>query len=135
TGQQSGAISRSRSRNSGSPALAGLSTSMPASAANSATGLGLRRRPRPARPSGRVTTATTSCEDSRSALRDGSAISGVPAKTSRTSDRLPEGGVRRLLDDGHRVAEPLGLPDRLHRGLALLRVHPVDEDDAVEVVG
>ena len=30
---------------------------------------------------------------------------------------------------------PLGLADRLHRGLALLGVEPVDEDDAVEVVG
>lgn len=50
TGQQSGAISRSRARNSSSRGFTGFSTSIPASSARCATGLATRCRPaRPAR--------------------------------------------------------------------------------------
>ena len=89
TGQQSGAISRSRARNSSSRGFTGLSTSMPASSARSATGLATSRRPRPAGASGRVTTAATSCRpDAIRASRAGTATSGVPAKTSFTGGYL-----------------------------------------------
>ena len=92
TGQQSGPISRSRSRNAGSRTFAGVSTSMPASRASRATGLGSRWRPRPAGASGRVTTAATSCRDARMASRAGMAAWGVPAKTSRISGPVSADG-------------------------------------------
>src|SRR5699024_11464771 len=52
------------------------------------TGEGVRRRPRPTFASGLVTTPTTSCSDSSRARRDGTATSGVPAKSSRTRESL-----------------------------------------------
>ncbi len=83
TGQQSGAISRSRARKSSSRGRPGLSTSIPACSARWATGLASSFRPRPAVASGRVTTATTSCRSEASrASSAGTAASGVPAKTS-----------------------------------------------------
>src|SRR4051794_271321 len=109
---------------------------MPARAATSATGEATRRRPRPAGASGRGTTATTPCEDCSNASSAGTAGSGVPAKTRRTPlQRLAEGGVRARLDHRGLGAGPVGLADRLHGELALLAVHAVDEQDAVEVVG
>ncbi len=54
---------------------------MPCSAASCATGDSTIVRPRPARASGRVTTATTSCRLAISARNEGRAVSGVPAKT------------------------------------------------------
>ncbi len=83
TGQQSGAISRSRARKSSSRGLTGLSTSIPASSARAATdwrrACGRVRRG----ASGRVTTAATSCRpEAIRASRAGTATSGVPAKTS-----------------------------------------------------
>ena len=89
TGQQSGPIARSRSRNSGSRTFTGVSTSRPASRASRATGLGSRWRPRPAGASGRVTTAATSCREARTASRAGIAAPGVPANTSRISGPSP----------------------------------------------
>ena len=41
-------------------------------------------RPRPVGASGRVTTATTSCREPSTAVSDGTAASGVPAKTMRS---------------------------------------------------
>src|SRR5579875_3995570 len=129
-------MARSRSRNSGSRALTGLSTSRPASAASSATGLGAIRRPRPVGASGRVITAATSCRDRRIARNEDTAVGGVPAKTRRIrSARLALRAVRRNLDLPQRVAPPLGLADGLHGQLALLVVQPVDEQHAVQVVG
>jgi hypothetical protein len=59
---------------------------MPVSSASSATGDGCTLRPRPDWASGRVTTATTSCRGESIRVRsDGSAASGVPAKTRRIS--------------------------------------------------
>lgn len=55
---------------------------MPRSSATALTGDGCRVRPRPARASGRVSTATTSWPESSSASSEGTAVSGVPAKTS-----------------------------------------------------
>src|ERR1700691_4985126 len=138
TGQQSGAISRNRSRNTGSRGRAGVSTSSPSDRASVATGDGSTRRPRPAGASGRVTTSATSCLDARSARNEVTATSGVPANTSRMGrpslgDVL--GRVRRDLDLRDGLAVPLGFPDGLHRELALLPVQPVDEQDAVQVVG
>jgi hypothetical protein len=43
--------------------------------------------------------------------------------------------VRRDLYLRERVAVPLCLPDGLHRELALLLIHPVNEQDAIQVVG
>ena len=58
-----------------------------------ATGLGTSRRPRPARASGRVTTAATSCRsEAISASSAGTATSGVPAKTSFIGGGLPLAG-------------------------------------------
>lgn len=62
---------------------------MPARPASSATGEGLRVRPRPLRAGGRVMTATTSCRVASSAARDGTAGAGVPAKTMRRGSFLP----------------------------------------------
>src|SRR3954469_14539364 len=135
TGQQSGRIERSRSRNSGSRARAGVSTSRPAAAARWATGLASTLRPRAAGASGRVTTAATSCREVSSASSAVTAVSGVPAKTRRISEGLAPGLVRRDAHPRDRVAPPLGLADGLHRRLALAGVHPVDEQHAVQVVG
>src|SRR3954451_10491373 len=135
TGQQSGPIARSGSRNSGARARAGVSTSRPAAAARWATGLGSTLRPRPAGASGRVTTAATSCREVSSASSAVTAVSGVPAKTRRISEGLAPGLVRRDAHPRDRVAPPLGLADGLHRRLALAGVHPVDEQHAVQVVG
>ena len=88
TGQQSGAIAVRRSRKSGSRGVGGVSTSRPCSSATSLTGEGARVRPRPLRASGRVTTATTSWLEPRRARSEGTAVSGVPARTRRTQ-RLP----------------------------------------------
>src|SRR3954454_16080983 len=130
-------MARSCSRKSASPALRGVSTSSPSSKARVFTALAVSWRPRPAGASGRLMTATTSCRDATSASREGSAAGGEPAKTTRTprSDRLAAGAVRRCLDLRHRLTGPLRLADGSHRKLALLRVEPVDEEDAVEVVG
>src|SRR5215469_16979851 len=136
TGQQSAAISPSRVRKSASPGLAGLSTSMPADRARSATGLGATCKPRPAGASGRVTTAATSCLDFSKPSSEGTAAAGVPAKTSRIrSVRLPAHRVRRGLHHGDRLAPPFGGPDLLHGELALRRVEAVDEQNSVQVVG
>src|SRR5699024_4908136 len=92
--------------------------------------------PRPVRESGRVTTPTSSWGDSATARREGSAAPGVPAKTTRTSETQPAGRVRGDPDLRRaRGAEPLRLADLLHRHLAQLGREPVDEQDAVEVVG
>ena len=77
------AASRSASWKSGSRGCSGLSTGTPSSSASCATGEGTSLRPRPARASGRVTTPTSSCGLAASARSDGSATSGVPAKTTR----------------------------------------------------
>src|SRR5215831_17802326 len=120
---------------------------MPAFAAYSATGLGPTARPRPAAASGRVSTATTSCLDRSSSSREGTAVCGVPAKTSRItsegagsggrprSERLAPGGMRGNLHLRRGLTPPVGLADLLHRQLALHRVQPVDEQHAVQVVG
>src|SRR6266851_122579 len=85
TGQQSGAILRSWSRKAGSRTLGGVSTSTPASRARRATGLGSTFRPRPVGASGRVRTAATSWRERSRASSTGTAVWGVPAKTSRIS--------------------------------------------------
>src|SRR5437764_11253739 len=134
-------MARSRSRNPGSRARAGLSSSSPASAARSATGLTDGLRPRPAGASGRVITAATLCRDRSSASSEGTAARGVPANTTRMSQPvsalvgLAAGRVRRHLHLLERVAPPFGLADRLHGELALLGIEPVDEQHAVQVVG
>src|SRR5216684_1918774 len=110
---------------------------MPASAARRATGLGSRCSPRPAGASGRVTTAATSCPDFSRASSAGTAACGVPANTSRIGNLagLSAGRVRRGPDLRHGLAPPLGLADSPVGQLALLRVEPVDEQHAVEMVG
>src|SRR5262245_44873331 len=139
-------MARSWPRNSGSRALAGARTSSPAAFARAATGPSLVGRdlerppcgrcPRPAGAAGRVTTATTSCREASSASSAGTAVCGVPANTRRmVLQRLTERRMRRRLDHGQRLAEPLGLSYRLHRELALLRVEPVDEQHAIQMVG
>ena len=137
-GSSRGQIARAGSRKSGSLGLGRLAAPRgrarrPARPPATASA----DRPRPAGASGRVTTATTSCRLSSTACSDGSAASGVPAKTSRigVSNPRPNIGCGRLLDDRRRQAAPLRLADRLHRGLAGRGVEPVDEQDAVEVVG
>ena len=91
-------------------------------------------RPRPARASGRVTTAATSCGEASRASSEGTAVSGVPARTSRTQ-RLPKAPACGLTLTTGAVGGPVGLADQPHRLAALLGVEPVDEQDAVEVVG
>src|SRR4051812_31471766 len=86
TGQQSGAFSVSRATKSSSRGRCGLSTSISSSSARRATGLAVRRLPRPLGASGRVTTATTSWSDATRASRAGTATSGVPQKTTRTRE-------------------------------------------------
>src|ERR1700744_1321721 len=137
TGQQSGLMARSRSRNSGSRALTGFSTSSPASAPSRATGLASRCRPRPAGASGRVTTATTSWREASRPVSAATAGSGVPANTSRISrsERLAESRMGRAAQLGHGHPGPLGLADGLHGQLLLLWVQPVDEQHAVQVIG
>src|SRR5712691_9555669 len=49
--------------------------------------------------------------------------------------RDPLGGVRGDPDLRDGVAVPFGFADGLHGQLALLLAHPVDEQDAVQVVG
>src|SRR5450759_5920931 len=134
-GQTSGASSLRRAWNCGSPARLGERTSSPSAKARSLTGEATKDRPRPDGASGRVTTATTSCDELDNASRLGTAASGVPAKTSRTrSATRSESCVRAGLDDGRLLAGPLGVADRLHGQLAVCLVHAVDEQDAVEVV-
>src|SRR3954447_10135740 len=135
TGQQSGCSSARRARKSSSRGRSGVSTSTSAASAMARTGLATTRRPRPAGRSGLVTTATTSWRGLSSSARSvGTATAGVPAKTRRTLDGEAACRVRRDLDNWIGESRPLRLADRLHRELALLRTHPVDEQDAVEVV-
>src|SRR5829696_8573784 len=110
TGQQSGAISASRVTKSSSRGRNGLRVSIPSSAARSATGLAVSFFPRPLGASGRVTTPTTSWRERTRASSEGTATSGVPAKTIRTAAAYrPERGLL----EGNRVdANP-------HRPLAL----------------
>src|SRR5215469_12624835 len=117
----------------------GFSTSMPSSPATTATGDGSTRLPRPAGASGLVMTASTVCCEVRRARSAVTATGGVPAKTRRTAGVAflgdPLDGVRRYFYLRDRGTGPLRIPDGLHRELALLLVEPVDEQDAVEVVG
>src|SRR5215212_2013171 len=100
TGQQSGAISASRVTKSSSRGRNGLRVSIPSSAPRSATGLAVSFFPRPLGASGRVTTPTTSWPERTRASSEGTATSGVPAKTIRTAAAYrPE---RKLLE-GNRV--------------------------------
>src|ERR1039457_5063035 len=109
---------------------------MPADAACCATGLGATRRPRPAGESGRVTTAAISCPESISAASEGTEAAGVPAKTRRIRlAGLAVHGMRRSLHRRHRLSPPFSSTDLLHRQLPLSRVHPVDDEDAVEMIG
>src|ERR1035437_8532361 len=134
--QASGASSRSRAWNCGSPARLGERTSRPSANARCLTGEATKDRPRPDRASGRVRTATTSWAELDSASRLRTATSGVPAKTSRTrSATRSESWVWADLDHGGLLAGPRGVADRLHGKFAVCLVHPVDEQDAVEVVG
>src|SRR5699024_747563 len=82
-GAQSGFKSCNCCCNSGSFVDCGLKTGSPASSATSATGDGRSFLPRPTRASGRVKTPTTSWEELRSAFKDGTATSGVPANNKR----------------------------------------------------
>ena len=113
--------------------VAGVSTSTPAASARSRTGLGRSVRPRPAGASGRVTTATTSWSLASSASSDGTAGDGRAGEDQPQRAR-PNSGCGLTLTTGGGVG-PLGLPDRLERGLLGLGVEPVDEQHAVEVVG
>src|SRR5215475_7474514 len=117
----------------------GLRTSRPASLPSAATGDGSTRLPRPAGASGLVTTASTVCREAITARSTVTATAGVPAKTRRIAALPPSGDplhrVRRDPDLRDRLSGPFGFPDGLHRELALFGVQPVDEQDAVEVVG
>src|SRR6185369_12369656 len=124
---------------------------MPRASAHSPTGERRTARPRPATASGRVTTATRSCDDDAIASSDGSATLGVPAKTSRIQvppgdcvgagsaalemNGRQAGTVRVELDRRRGLAIPLRGPDVLHRPLAGVRVQTINEEYAVEVVG
>src|SRR5215469_6299346 len=117
----------------------GLSASKPSWAATSATADDSTRLPRPAGASGLVITASTVCREAASARSAVTATGGVPAKTRRTTGPVPSGDplrrMRRGPHLGDQFAVPFGFPDGLHRELTLLLVKPVDEQDAVEVVG
>src|SRR5450631_603583 len=113
-GQTSGASSRSRAWNCGSPAPLGERTSRPSDNARSLTGEAAEDRPLPDRAAGRVRTATTSWAELDNASRLGTATSGVPAKTSRTrSATRSESWVWADLDHGDLPAGPRGIADRL----------------------
>ena len=95
-------------------------------AASSATGEAVSRRPRPARAGGRVMTATTSCAgDSSRARSDGTAASGVPAKSQphlvrdSTSGRARRGRTTR--PRGSPASPPCGSRRRAGRGTARRR--------------
>ena len=136
TGQQSGA-SRAAGRGTPGRAAGGRQDSTPAR----------RELPRPARrqrapaAGGRVgpgddgddLVAVAAAAPAGSAA----AAAGVPAKTSlrRAALRPAEQRVRAHLDHRRGLADPLGLPDRRHAPPSGLGVEPVDEEDAVEVVG
>ena len=86
TAQHSGASSVSSPMNSSEFGLPGRSTGMSCSSANRATGDGDGLPRRPDAASGRVRTAATSWRgDSTSFCSEGTAGSGVPAKTRRTA--------------------------------------------------
>jgi hypothetical protein len=115
----------------------GVSTSSSASRASRLTGEIPSLRPRPAGASGRVRTATTSWRSlSSSARRLGSA--GTRSAREDQAHRLERPAEERVgadLHRGRRLAEPLGLADRRLGLLGRHLVQPVDEDDAVEMVG
>ena len=138
TGQQSGAMARSRSRKAGVPGPGGLEhLDAGAGPRTRATGLGDLCRPRPAGASGRVSTATTSCLEP--------AVHPVRAPPSAGCRRRPRACGRPTAPSRrsacgetltwHGLTPPLGLADLLDRQLALLRVEPVDEQHAVEMIG
>src|SRR3954470_14970693 len=135
----SGSSARSWSSSSASRRRDALMTCTPASSARCATSEGVSFRPLPDGASGRVNTATTSCWEASTASREGMAVAGVPAKINRTEaadlEREAPGGVRRQLDVQRGLTRPLGLADGFHRQLALLAFEPVDEEDAVQVIG
>ena len=138
TGQASGASSRAGPGSSGSLGRSGVSISSPALLrAHRAPGDGTSSRPRPARASGRVSTATTSWREASRASRAGHGDLGGAGEDEphRATEPLPKVACG---------AEPHGRGARSRptrrRGwpswpACAGPVHAVDEQDAVEVVG
>src|SRR5437667_6392432 len=90
TATASGFSAAIRARASSLLTLSGWSTAMPSSRAFSATGGGVRRRPRPAGRSGRVTTSEGRCGEAASRSSTAATNSLVPRKTVLTwLDRWP----------------------------------------------
>ena len=90
----SGWCAARRSRAAGARRLSGCSTGSPSSRAAALTGLAAIRRPRPAGRSARVYTAAIRCGPPASILSEGTANSGVPAKTTTTGGSAVRRGLR-----------------------------------------
>src|SRR3954447_25232679 len=106
-------------------------TAMPSSVAAALTGLGETEPPRPRRRSGRVTARTISWPAAARACSSGTAMSGVPRKTMRTTASAQTQAAGAAGGRLRRGLEALVLGEGL---TSLVRRHPVEHEDAVEVV-